>query len=415
MKLTNNIFGLTDVDLIVEHLSDILQKGIIIEDANFELVAYSSPNEFSFDPIQQKTILSKRCPLYIMERLKKDGIVDRLKTEERPIRLESMEDVKFYQRIVISIKYNNKIYGYLWIYESDESFDEEVFSYLTKIAPHIGKLLYEREINYESINQYQASSFLWKLLNDDFINSTAIQREANIASFPLPENFSIMVASIREPNYIYILNKLKQLFTKENVSFHLGKGTEIICIIDFDQIEKVDEFINLVRETLTEDEQLNLYIGIGNKQKDVSNIRASYLQALEVVETLFFLNVNQQDDQFLCFKDLGIAKFAKQMYKKNVDEQYRHDDIKVLLQVDEENNSELTKTVWEYIRNDGKVKQTADQLFIHPNTLNYRLKQINELTSIDFDNVHRKVDLYIELFLIYYISDYFEHYMQVLN
>ncbi len=415
MELTDKIFRITDVNLIVELLSEILQKGIIIEDANFELVAYSSPNEFSFDPIQQKTILSKRCPLYIMERLKKDGIVDRLKREDQPIRLETMEDVKFYQRIVISIKFNGRIYGYLWIYEADESFDEKVFKYLTKVGPHIGKLLYEREMNYESINYQSTSSFLWKLLNDDFISSTAVQREANLASFPLPDNFSVMVASIKEPNFIYILNKLKKLFTKNNVSFYLGKGTEIVGLIDHEYFQHSHEFMKIINDLLTEEEQLNLYIGIGNKKMDISKIRASYLQALEVVETMFFLNISKQDEQFFYFKDLGIAKFAKHMYKKNIDEQYRHDDIKKLLQVDEENNSELTKTLWIYIRNDGKVKQTADQLFIHPNTLNYRIKQIQQITSIDFSNVHSKVDLYIELFLIYYIPDYLEHYKLMIN
>src|SRR5690625_3408585 len=108
MKLTESVFKMKDVHLIVEKLSEVLQKAIIIEDSNFELVAYSSPNEFSFDPIQQKTILTKRCPLFIIERLKKDGIVDRLKKENHPIRLQSMEDVKFYQRIVVSLKYKDR-------------------------------------------------------------------------------------------------------------------------------------------------------------------------------------------------------------------------------------------------------------------------------------------------------------------
>src|SRR5690625_6255998 len=96
-----------NVNFIVEKLIDVLQKVIIIEDSNFELVAYSSPNEFSFDPIQQKTILTKRCPLFIIERLKKDGIVDRLKKENHPIRLQSMEDVKFYQRDRKSTRLNS--------------------------------------------------------------------------------------------------------------------------------------------------------------------------------------------------------------------------------------------------------------------------------------------------------------------
>lgn len=408
MKLTESVFELQDVHLIVEKLSEVLQRAIIIEDSNFELVAYSSPNEFSFDPIQQKTILTKRCPLFIIERLKKDGIVDRLKTEDNPIRLQSMEDVKFYQRIVVSIKHNGMLYGYLWIYEADDSFDEKVFSYLTKVAPHIGQLLYEHEMKHHSTKFKDASSFLWKLLNDDFLNNAAIHREAKLASFHLPTQFSIVVVSVKEANYIYVLSKMKQFFLENNVSFYLGKGTEIVGLIDYDMYQTMEEVVGKIKNALEDEERLNTYIGIGNKQNEIRDIRNSYLQALEVIETMFFLNIKEQ--QFYYFKELGVAKFAKYMYKKNIEEQYRHEEIVTLLQKDIENNSELMKTLWMYIRNDCKVGQTAERLFIHPNTLNYRLKQILSLTSIDFSNVHEKVDLYNELFLIHFVPEYFEHY-----
>lgn len=62
---------MTDVHDIVDQLSVMLQRAVIIEDKNFELVAYSSPDELSFDSLQQKTILTKRCPLFVIERLKK--------------------------------------------------------------------------------------------------------------------------------------------------------------------------------------------------------------------------------------------------------------------------------------------------------------------------------------------------------
>ena len=69
MDLTEKVFQANNVHQLVERLSDLLQKGVIVENRDFELIAYSSPNEFSFDPVQQKTILSNRCPLFIIELL----------------------------------------------------------------------------------------------------------------------------------------------------------------------------------------------------------------------------------------------------------------------------------------------------------------------------------------------------------
>src|SRR5699024_10545640 len=152
MNLKKRFGEIRDVHRIVELLSETFQKAIIIEDAQFELVAYSSPNEFAFDPIQQKTILTKRCPLFIIERLKKDGVIDALKKYDEALRIDAMEDVQFYKRIVISLKHHHIVYGYLWIYEAEEPSGEQVLEQLTEIAPIIGELLYEKEMKHEVIS-----------------------------------------------------------------------------------------------------------------------------------------------------------------------------------------------------------------------------------------------------------------------
>src|SRR5690625_3731166 len=220
MDLTEKVFQANDVHQLVDDLSEILQKAIIIENKNFELIAYNSPNEFSFDPIQQKTILTKRCPLFVIERLKKEGIVDRLRIENEPIRLKAMEDIDFYQRTVMSLKNHNILQGYLWIYESNELFTDD-FSFLTKIAPHVGKMLHEDQSDTENDLQ----TVIWKLMNDEFINESEIYRAANIASYEIPKQFTVVVASVKDPSLLSILDKIKDTFIQQKITFYLGKGT----------------------------------------------------------------------------------------------------------------------------------------------------------------------------------------------
>src|SRR5699024_3494931 len=219
MNLKKRFGEIRDVHRIVELLSETIQKAIIIEDAQFELVAYSSPNEFSFDPIQQKTILTKRCPLFIIERLKKDGVIDALKKYDEALRIDAMEDVQFYKRVVISLKHENIVYGYLWIYEAEEPSSEDVLQQLTEIAPYIGELLYEKEMKQKAGKLTDASQFLWKLLNDEFLNTSTLHREANLLSIPLPDSFSVFVMSIKESDYVFVLSKLKQFLLKEHILF----------------------------------------------------------------------------------------------------------------------------------------------------------------------------------------------------
>ena len=407
MDLTEKVFQANNVHQLVERLSDLLQKGVIVENRDFELIAYSSPNEFSFDPVQQKTILSKRCPLFIIERLKKEGIIDRLKWEERPLRLPAIEDIGFYQRIVVSLKHHNIIRGYLWIYEADETIDEEVLTFLTKIAPYLGKLLFEEQ----QVIENDLPTVIWKLINDEFLNEAEMYRAANIASYQVPKQFTIIIASIKDPEFLPILNTIKTIFIKEEIAFYLGKGTEIVGIVDgtreVSSVQKTDIIKQELLANLSEDEKKAVFIGSGREYQKISQIRQSYLEALEVIETLVFLNL----EQVTCsFDELGMYRYIKLMYKKNVSENYRNEKIVKIMKKDAENNSELLKTLWYYIKNNCRVGKTAEMLFIHPNTLNYRVKQIVELTNINFDNIHERAELYSQLIALNHIPDYYEFY-----
>ena len=408
MELTERIFKITNIDQLVEQLSHIFQKSIIIENENFELIAYSSPNEYSFDPVQQKTILTKRCPLYIIERLKKEGIVKKLKEQDKPIRINPLEDIGFFQRTVISLKHNGHIYGYLWIYEANEVFKEEELLFLEKIAPHLGSVIHDKQLG----SKHDRESIIWKLINHDYLNQAQIEREASIASYVLPNEFTVLVASVKDPTLLHLLGKMKELFDTFQISYYLGKGTDIVGIIHGDErissSDRVKRLLDEIEKSLTSKEKIALFVGIGHGYERITDMRKSYLEALEVIETMFFLNVKDQSMYY--FNQLGMYRYAKMMYKKNVSEHYKNNNIVQLIKKDIENKSELLKTLWYFLENDCKVGQTAEKLFIHPNTLNYRIKQITDVTNIDFSNVHEKVELYTQLLMYYYVPDYQDFY-----
>ena len=51
-----------------------------------------------------------------------------------------------------------------------------------------------------------------------------------------------------------------------------------------------------------------------------------------------------------------------------------------------EGAGELLHTLEVYFDNNGNLSQAAEALFIHRNTLTYRLDRITEISGIDFDN-----------------------------
>lgn len=411
MDTMQKVLRMTDVHDIVDHLSDVLQRAVIIEDKNFELVAYSSPDELSFDALQQKSILTKRCPLFVIERLKTEGIVSKLQHDNHPLRID-IEEINFYKRIAISLKQDEELYGYLWVYETEDTLEESYLDELQQIAPHLGKLMHSKQQEVEKDQQ----TFIWQLLNHEFLGDTEIQREAKAVGYEIPEEFTVIAISVRGASFLSILGKAKKLFIEEKIAYYLGKGTEIIGVVHSDNeqksLVKTRKLQEKLMTMLSDEEKGALFIGIGNEYSQIKQVRKSYLEALEVIETMDFLNVKQQTTFF--FYELGMYRYIKIIYKKNVNEQYRNEKIVKMMKRDVENNSELLLTLGTYLKNDCKVAQTAEELFIHPNTLSYRLKQIQELTAIDFTNMDEKTELYTHLLILQLIPDYKAFYEQLI-
>lgn len=74
-----------------------------------------------------------------------------------------------------------------------------------------------------------------------------------------------------------------------------------------------------------------------------------------------------------------------------------NEDLLKLKQKDEESQTNLLQTLEVYLEENCRLKQAAEKLFIHTNTLKYRLNQISELTEISFDDFHANCQLYIDL------------------
>lgn len=400
------LLKMNDIHELAEEVSNVLQKAIVIENHQFELIAYSTPSSFSFDPIQQKTILTKRCPLYVIERLRKDGVLERLETESAPVRISQMEDIDFHQRIVLSLKIHGKIYGYLWLYETDELSAEEM-ELLHTISSHLAESLYQAEYTKEDETQ----TFLWRVLNGEFSNEAEIAQSAKMVNFQVPQLFAAMVFSVNDTKHYNVLEKISVKLREAHIPFYYGKGTEIIAIVEQQgrlSKDTIDETFQSIYRIFTKDEQQAINIGIGNVYHRISSIRQSYIEALEVIETMVFLNIVDQEKYY--FKDLGLYRYTKMAYKKNISETYRHPLLVELMQKDKENKSELLKTLWYFLQHDCKVAKTAEALFIHPNTMNYRMKQITSIVTIDFSNMGLKTELYLELLLLHQLPDYFNFY-----
>lgn len=137
---------------------------------------------------------------------------------------------------------------------------------------------------------------------------------------------------------------------------------------------------------------VRIFPGVGKSTKSVRCIYKSYQQAASICR----LRENQiLDDHQLFYSDLGIYKLLMSVDDKDVLKEYYDKTILPLKEYDDANGSDLTKILKSYLKHNGSVMETASELYIHRNTVNYKLNRIEELLHMDLSSLDIRSQLWI--------------------
>ncbi|MDV3520727.1 proline utilization transcriptional regulator PutR [Bacillus subtilis subsp. subtilis] len=406
-ELLERVFSFSDVDKLIDFISYELQKPVILESADFFLLAYNSYYINHFDSANQQTIFSKKCPVQIFERFLKDGIIEKLKTEPEPFRVNKIESIGLNQRVVVSAKHKGEVMGYIWIQELDQNLTDEELDFLYETSFHVGKIIYKTN-KLKQEKEEKAEDLIKRAIYQQFTSEKELRREAERINTVLPSMFSVVILHAANGDGEAV-EDLKEnirscLNLRDKVSHVLTIESNIVIVVaSFSQKSSVSsaasEFINkLLTHFHFQKIPTPIYIGIGNEYNHLLKLGKSYTEALEVIKAAEITG-NQENIPYEYAK-LGIYRYLESIEQKNEFLEYENKDLALLKAKDEESSTELLKTLEIYLLNNCKTKPAAEQLFIHQNTLNYRIKQITEMTSIDLSDFRTRCQLYLDLMLM---------------
>ncbi len=167
-----------------------------------------------------------------------------------------------------------------------------------------------------------------------------------------------------------------------------GSDIIILCFQDLNSIK--DLLIQMTLSTRVK-YTCNLYYGIGTKYDSILDLKESYKEARDA------LDVGLKSSKCLVeYKELG-----PEILKLNLD----HDSIVKYISgftkdITIEEFLPIKDTVECYMRNNGSIKGASEELYIHKNTFQYRLKKINDTIGLDPRNMEDLVQLYLLVNLV---------------
>lgn len=198
-----------------------------------------------------------------------------------------------------------------------------------------------------------------------------------------------------EANSVY--TAMKNLFSVKNGDVVVALNRYSVAIIktveeetDFDVLLQL---VTAIDQTLQTDISVHANIGIGSFKTGLVSICDSFTEAQEAIN----LGLTQRNNtRVFFFQKLLLERFMKQVpreIKKQFYEISYTDTLKNLL------TEEMQKTVEKFFENNLNLSEAARNLYIHRNTLIYRLEKIHRMTGLDLRNFEDAVLLKVLIML----------------
>ena len=125
-------------------------------------------------------------------------------------------------------------------------------------------------------------------------------------------------------------------------------------------------------------------MGIGNAFGGVDAIKDSVMEAKKAYRVLRSCQA-QQGVRY--YDEIGIYRIFFDLKSEDVLRHLLQEILGDLVAYDEKNNSEMVYTLEKYLEEDCNIAKTTEQLFLHRNTVKYRIKRIEDILGKDLKDV----------------------------
>ena len=177
--------------------------------------------------------------------------------------------------------------------------------------------------------------------------------------------------------YLYSKNCIYAVFFNEIVIYSFNVDLNIF----YKQLDKVIHDINILT-------RYNITFGISEPFKDIELSKEMYKQANIALKRSKLLG---SSDSFYEYKNFDLEILLTSADKESLNK-YRNT---VLSNIDEKDFDLYSNLIKSYVKNNGSVKKCASELFVHKNTIQYRLNKLASITSYNPRNINDLIRLYI--------------------
>ncbi len=318
------------------------------------------------------------------------------------------------ESLIYPIASNNSQLGYLIILDVDT--ENEEIKLKGEQALNICALeMIQQQRLYNTEKDYK-EAFIFDLLYGNIESKEDIFSRAEIWKWNMQRPHQVILFELEDFNQhsadFQLVSMLSEVISTEIRKMNgnpilLKKKGEVIVVFATEKQTRHDQkvykemFVKKVLDFAGEIVSPRIVrVGAGRIYKDPSEIFRSYQEAKVALILGRIMNIRVTTPSF---RELGLTRILYSHDHQELLEFYK-ETLGELERYDAEQNSDLLNTMEKYLLYRCDLKTAADVLFLHPNTLRYRLKKIEEILDVDLNDFDIKLNLMVAFKIIYLLN-----------
>lgn len=377
---------------IIAGLYSIIHNPIAVINRDFQLVACHSP--FLFD--DETWNESIRMGYVNYSTYKK--IRETLKVEDIS---QIVTTLSSNRRLIINLKNErNEILGLLIILEVETKLELISDDFIKILSELTKKYIYDQ--NFAKTND-NIKSFFTSLLDNTFTDKAIFLQKIKDLKIDLKNPYYLLILDFNE--------QFNEGSKAETESFFLSLIKNQIIATTY----KNGDYILLIKDKLNEETitkindflfKMRFYMIVSNRIVDLYSINNIFIEEFKI-----FTLLQKTVGDYLLYDLANFLPFLPLIsYKKEELINFINEDIYQIFLYDQANKSEFIDTIYLYLLTNKSLNETAKRLYIHKNTITYRLEKIKELFSLDFFDYNKNINYVFSILILYFLQRKIKNY-----
>lgn len=248
--------------------------------------------------------------------------------------------------------------------------------------------------------KYDRSSFIKNIILDNILPSDIYIKSKEL-HFNSEEQRIVFLIRFNDHTDILPYEMVQGLFPDKSHDYVISVGEQDIVLVreltEPCDIQEMEELAAGIAETLNTEFYTRVSVGISTVVENLKDLARAYKEARVAIEVG---KVFDTDKTVVSYENLGIGRLVYQLpttlCEIFLQEVFKRGSMEML-------DHETLATVQAFFENNLNVSETSRKLFVHRNTLVYRLDKIRKLTGLDLrefeDAITFKVALMVKRYL----------------